>query len=73
MGQQLQQCRGLIKEYGGPLVGAGMPSERALKGPGGAEILLEGWGNPLIELVGHARKLESSTGELSGGSYERDP
>ena len=43
MGQQLVECRGLIKEYGGPLVGAGMPSERALKGPGGAEILLEGW------------------------------
>ena len=35
-GQQLQQCRGLIKEYGGPLVGAGKPSKESWKGTEGS-------------------------------------
>ena len=41
-GQQLQQCRGLIKEYGGPLVGVGKSSKESWKGIEGfegAEIL----------------------------------
>ena len=35
-GQQLQQCRGLIKEYRGPLLGAGKPSKESWKGTEGS-------------------------------------
>ena len=36
-GQQLQQCRGLIKEHRGPLVGAGNSSEESWKGTEGSK------------------------------------